>query len=335
VINEYNKYDLPRYWGTGKHASADGTKWTMYEENLMSEYHIRYGGDGGIGYYHVSDKFIALFSHFIPCGVYEGTYLLDGLLANESDIQPDTVHGDTHAQSFPVFALAHLLGIKLMPRIRGIKDLALSRPAPGARFENIDALFRDTIDWKLIETHLPDMLRVVVSVKLGKITASTILRRLGTYSRKNKLYFAFRELGKVIRTMFLLNYIGDSDLRKTIHAATNKSEQFNAFVKWSFFGGEGVIAENLRYEQRKIVKYNQLVANMIILHNVVTMTRTLVALRDEGATITAAMLAGIGPYRNQHINRFGAYTLNKRKRFEPPRRDIKILTKEMAIDEPE
>jgi len=68
VIHAYHRFDLPRFWGTGKHASADGTKWEMYEQNLLAEYHIRYGGYGGIGYYHVSN-YIARFSHFIPCGV--------------------------------------------------------------------------------------------------------------------------------------------------------------------------------------------------------------------------------------------------------------------------
>jgi TnpA family transposase len=43
---------------------------------------VRYGGYGGIGYYHVSDKYIALFSHFIPCGVYEAVAILDGLINN-------------------------------------------------------------------------------------------------------------------------------------------------------------------------------------------------------------------------------------------------------------
>lgn len=279
VINLYNKFELPGYWGSGRSASADGTKWSVYEQNLLSEYHIRYGGYGGIGYYHVSDKYIALFSHFIPCGVHEAVYILDGLMANRSDIQPDTVHGDTQAQSFPVFGLAHLLGINLMPRIRNIKDLVFSRPEPGRTYENIQALFGDSIDWKLIETHLHDMLRVAISIKLGKITASTILRRLGTYSRKNKLYWAFRELGKVVRTLFLLRYIDDVEVRKTIHAATNKSEEFNGFVKWAFFGGEGIIAENVQHEQRKIVRYNQLVANLVILHNVEQMTRVLAELR--------------------------------------------------------
>ena len=123
VVNAYNRFALPQYWGTGKTASVDGTKWNVYEQNLLSEYHLRYGGYGGIGYYHVSDMYIALFGNFIPCGVYEAVYILDGLVKNESDIQPDTVHGDTQAQSAPVFGLAHLLGIKLMPRIRNIKEL--------------------------------------------------------------------------------------------------------------------------------------------------------------------------------------------------------------------
>jgi Tn3 transposase DDE domain len=66
VVNGYNRFLMIRAWGSGKHVSADGTKWDLYERNLLSEYHIRYGGFGGIGYYHVSDLYIALFSHFIP-----------------------------------------------------------------------------------------------------------------------------------------------------------------------------------------------------------------------------------------------------------------------------
>ena len=86
VITGYNRFHLPKYWGTGKHASADGTKWEMYEQNLLAEYHIRYGGYGGIGYYHVSDTYIALFSHFIPCGVWEGSYILDMFEKEEESI---------------------------------------------------------------------------------------------------------------------------------------------------------------------------------------------------------------------------------------------------------
>ncbi len=94
LINAYNQFYLPKLWGSGKHASADGTKWDLYEQNLLSEYHIRYGGYGGIGDYHVSDTYIALFSHFIPCGVWEAVHILDGLLKNTSDIQPAEGHAE-------------------------------------------------------------------------------------------------------------------------------------------------------------------------------------------------------------------------------------------------
>ena len=310
IINQYNKFRLPRVWGSGKRASADGTKWNLYEQNLLSEYHIRYGGYGGIGYYHVSDTYIALFSRFIPCGVWEAVYILDGLMNNESDIQPDTLHADTQGQNLPVFGLAYLLGIKLMPRIRNWTDLNLFRPSKDSKYEHIDDLFDEPIKWEIIRTHLPDMLRVAVSIKAGRIAPSTILRKLSTYSRKNKLYIALRELGKVVRTTFLLEYLSNTELRRTINAATNKSESFNDFTKWLAFGGDGTIRENDRDKQRKLIKFNHLVANCLILHNVQSMSRILHELAEEGHDIDDALLAGVSPYGKDHVNRFGKYQVN-------------------------
>ncbi|MFI5305474.1 MAG: Tn3 family transposase, partial [Nitrospiria bacterium] len=318
VINAYNQFSLPKQWGSGKHASADGTKWDLYEQNLLSEYHIRYGGYGGIGYYHVSDTYIALFSHFIPCGVWEAVYILDGLLKNESDIRPDTLHADTQGQSTPVFGLSHLLGIELMPRIRNWKDLKLYRASKGDRYEHIDVLFsNDVIDWKLIETHLPDMLRVAVSIRKGRIMASTILRRIGTYSRKNKVYLAFRELGRAIRTIFLLQFLSSQPLRNLIQSATNKSEALNGFLKWVFFGGQGTIMENDREDQRKAIKYNHLVANLIIFHTVFLLTQVLNLIKKQGHEIEKETLSFISPFITEHINRFGNYSLNLRRKTPP------------------
>lgn len=185
-------------------------------------------------------------------------------------------------------------------------------------------MFRGTIDWEQIRLHYRDMMRVAISIKVGKITPSMILRRLGTYSRKNKLYFAFKELGRAIRTEFLLNYINDIEMRRQINAATNKSEEFNNFVKWLFFGGEGVIAENVRHEQRKIIKWSHLVANMVILHNVQWMSRKLKELQTTGYPVSAAVLSGLAPYRTAHIRRYGDYTLDLARPMEPMDATIKF-----------
>jgi len=125
---------------------------SLIRNNLHSEYHIRYGGYGGIAYHHVSDKYIALFTHFITC-VWEAVYILDGLLKNLSDIQPDTLHADTQGQSGPVFAISYLLGIKLMPRIRNWKDLTFVRPSADVTYKYIEPLFKGVVNWNLIKTH--------------------------------------------------------------------------------------------------------------------------------------------------------------------------------------
>ena len=99
VIDAYARVGLHRHWGSGESASADGMKWDVHPESLKSSYHIRYGGYGGIGYYLVSDTYIALFSRFLACGAYEGHAILDFVTENRSLLQPSTVHSDTHGQS--------------------------------------------------------------------------------------------------------------------------------------------------------------------------------------------------------------------------------------------
>ncbi|MES2356236.1 MAG: Tn3 family transposase [Pseudomonadota bacterium] len=326
AINGYNRFWLPKYWGDTWRAAADGTQWDLYENNLLSERHIRYGGYGGVAYYHVSDTYIALFSHFIPCGVWEAVYILDGLIKNDSDIQADTVHGDTQAQSTPVFGLAFLLGIKLMPRIRNWKDLKCYKADSEEAYRYIDDLFtKERIDWELIALHLPDMLQVAQSIKAGRIAPSTILRKLGTASRKNKLYYAFRELGRVVRTIFLLEYIGSEELRRIIQGATNKCEGFNKFAQWVYFAADQ-IQENVRDEQLKIIKYNHLIANLLIFHNCRTMTQALKELEDEGTVLTPEILAAMNLYRTGHLSRFGAYELRDRA-VEPIDYDVRLAVK--------
>ena len=326
VVNAYNKFTLPTYWGDTSSVSADGMKWDLYENNLLSEYHVRYGGYGGIGYYHVSDNYIALFSRFIPCGVYEAVYILDPFFENKSEVQPDTIHADTHGQSLTVFGLAFLLGIQLMPRIAKWKNLKIYKPSSG-KYRHIEALFtQDMIDWNLIEKHLADMLRIVLSIQEGRVTPSTILRRLGTHSRKNKLYFAFQELGKVVRSAYLLRYIRDPDLRRKVNHATTVSEAFNDFIQFVTFGNKGIIAENTRDQQRKIIRYGHLVANIIIFMNVFDQSVIMNDLVQEGHVITREVAETTNPYRTGHLNRFGTYFLNETRKSPMINYNLRVVS---------
>jgi len=316
VIATYTRFELPQLWGSGRAAIADGSHIALRENNLLGAQHIRYGSFGGIAYRHISDTYIALFSHFIACGVWEAVYILDGLLKNRSVLQPDTLYADTHGQTEPVFGLAALLGITLLPRMRTWNDVTLYRVDPTTTYTHIDALFTQVVDWDLIERYWPDMMQVVLSIHAGKVLPSLLLQKLGVYSRQSSLYKAFSELGRVERTLFLLTYMTDPALRQQIRAETTKVESYHAFADWIAFGGP-VLRTADPVEQEKRMKYRDLVANAIMLHNVVDMTNVLSVLQQEGVQITPALARHLSPYLTEHLKRFGQYVLDMATPPEP------------------
>lgn len=312
IADAYMDLDLIKLWGDGRSVGADGTQIDTYANNVLAQSHIRYGGYGGIAYHHVADTYIALFSRFVPCGAWEAIYIIEGLLDQESSTDPDTIHADTHGQSFPVHALAHLLGFDLLPRIRNWKELIFYRPTAQASYDHIDSLFgtkgRNVIDWKLIETHWIDLMRVAISIQAGEVSSSMLLQRLTSESLRNSIYRAFREVGRVVRTITLLRYISDPSLRTKITAVTNKVEAYNEFSQWLRFGHE-TIKSNDPQTQEKIVKYNTLVADCVIFHTALDMTEVIRTISSQGHSIDPEHLALTSPYIREKIRRFGDYDI--------------------------
>lgn len=181
-------------------------------------------------------------------------------------------------------------------------------PRKDFHVENLNDLFKGVIDWDLIRLHLPDMLRIAISVSRGRVAPSTILRRLNSAGKKNKLYFAFRELGRACRTSFLLQYISNIDLRYRVQGATNVSEAWNGFTQWVAFGSNR-LRKTDRAGQTKIIRYNHLVANLIVLYNTVQITECLDVFALQGALPEKEILTRLSPYITENINRFGEYEL--------------------------
>jgi TnpA family transposase len=316
LVELYLQLDLPKLWGDGKAVAADGTQFDFYDDNLLAGYHFRYRKMGAVAYRHVANNYIAVFQHFIPPGIWEAIYVIEGLLKADLSVEADTVYSDTQGQSATVFAFTHLLGINLMPRIRNWRDLVMCRPDRGVSYKHINRLFTDTADWHLIETHWQDLMQVALSIQAGKISSPMLLRKLGSYSRRNKLYHAAQALGSVIRTIFLLNWIGSRELRQEVTANTNKIESYNGFSKWLSFGGD-VIAENDPDEQQKRLRYNDMVASSVILQNTVDMMRILQKLAREGWQFTDEDVSFLSPYLTSNVKRFGEFNLKLNRPPEP------------------
>mgnify|MGYP003394432982 CR=1 FL=1 len=273
--------------------------------------HFRYRRKGAVAFHVVSDLYVALFTHFIPPGVWEAVYIIEALLQNRSTIQPDTVFADTQGQSTPVFAFTYLLGIQLMPRIRNWKDLRFYRPAPHVQYQHLDTLLTDVIDWEVIGTYWQDLMQVSLSIYMGRLSSPMLLRKLGNWSRRNRLYQAAQEVGRVQRTIYLLRWISDPALRSSVTAGTNKAEGYHALAKWLQFGNEGIITENEPDEQQKRARYLGVLTSALLFWNVAEMTRVIGELIAEGYPVRVEDLPFLSPYVTRHLKRFGDYTLHR------------------------
>lgn len=315
-LNEvYLKLWLPQRWGDGSTVAADGTQYDFFDDNLLAGFHFRYRKTGAVAYRHVADNYIAVFRHFIGPGIWEAVWVIEALMNSGLTVEPDTVHSDTQGQSAAVFTFAHLFGVNLMPRIRNWKDLRLLRPSAKTRYEHIDKLFTEVADWKLIEESWDDLMQVTMSIVTGRISSARLLRKLGSYSKRNRLYYAAKALGEVIRTIYLLKWIGSRELRQEVTANTNKMESYNGFAKWVMFGGD-VIANNDPDEQQKRLRYNDLVASTLILQNAVDMTEAIEKLRSR-QKVSDEDLSFLSPYLVEHIMRFGKYRFRLNRKQEP------------------
>ena len=181
----------------------------------------------------------------------ESTYVLDGLLYHESDLRIEEHYTDTAGFTDHVFGLMHLLGFRFAPRIRDLGATKLFIPKGDAAYDALKPMISsDRLNIKQIRAHWDEILRFATSIKQGTVTASLMLRKLGSYPRQNGLAVALRELGRIERTLFILDWLQSVELRRRVHAGLNKGEARNALARAVFFNRLGEIRDRSFEQQR-------------------------------------------------------------------------------------
>lgn len=99
-------------------------------------------------------------------------------------------------------------------------------------------------------------------------------------------------------------------MRREVQAATTKIESYNDSSQWITFGGDGILKSRDPVENEKIIKYKDLIANAIMLQNVVDMTDVLHDMAREGYDVTPNIVATSSPCLREHIKRFGEYVID-------------------------
>lgn len=297
------------YWGDGTTSSSDGQRFRAGGRG-ESTGHVnpKYGRDPGrLFYTHISDQYAPFHTQVINVGIRDATYVLDGLLYHESDLRIEEHYTDTAGFTDHVFALTHLLGFRFAPRIRDLKDTRLYVPGKPSAYPELQAMIGGTLNIKAIRAHWDEILRLATSIKQGTVTASLMVRKLGSYPRQNGLAVALRELGRIERTLFILDWLQDVELRRRVHAGLNKGEARNALARAVFFNRLGEIRDRSFEQQRYRASGLNLVTAAIVLWNTVYLERITKHLRDQGEFVDEQLLQYLSPLGWEHINLTGDY----------------------------
>jgi TnpA family transposase len=120
LVNAQFRHAFAEHWGDGTASSSDGQRFKA-GGRAESTGHVnpKCGAEPGrLFYTHISDQYAPFHTKVVNVGVRDSTYVLDGLLYQESDLRIEEHYTDTAGFTDHVFALMHLLGFRFAPRIR-------------------------------------------------------------------------------------------------------------------------------------------------------------------------------------------------------------------------
>lgn len=309
IVNTQHRHPFAAHFGDGTTSSSDGQRFRAGNSaSATGHVNPKYGSaPGRLIYTHVSDQYAPFHSQLVNVGVRDATYVIDGLLHHESDLDIHEHYTDTAGFTDHVFALTHLLGFRFAPRIRDLAETRLYIPTSRS-YPNLDPLIGGTVNTALIRAHWADILRLAASIKTGTVSASLMLRKLGAYPRQNGLARALRELGRLQRTRFILDWLQSPDLRRRTTAGLNKGEARNALARAVFFNRLGEIRDRSFEQQRYRTSGLNLVTAAIVLWNTVYLDRIIQTLQNGDATLDPELLQHLSPLGWEHINLTGNYT---------------------------
>ena len=309
LIDFHRALPLSRLWGTGTTSSSDGQYYQAGGRGeALGDVNARHGNEPGVAFYtHISDQFGPYYTKVITATASEAPHVLDGLLYHQTGLRIEEHYTDTGGVTDHVFGLCPLFGFHFAPRIRDLKDrrlyLFLGQKAPLI----LDPLMGGYIDHDHIAAHWDDALRLGTSIRSGTVTASAILKKLSAYPRQNGLAVALRELGRIERTLFTLEWFKNIDLRRRTNAGLNKGEARNALARAIFFYRLGEMRDRSFESQAYRASGLNLLVAAVILWNTVYLERAFDGLRREGRDVRPELAKHVAPLGWEHIGLTGDY----------------------------
>ncbi|HEY8127357.1 MAG TPA: Tn3 family transposase [Hyphomicrobium sp.] len=309
IINAHHAEPMAAIWGAGATSSSDGQFFRAGRRGAgFGDINAKYGIDPGMLFYtHISDQYGPFHGKVLSATMSEAPHVLDGLLHHGTSLTIKEHYTDTGGASDHVFALCHLLGFRFVPRLRDFQDYRLGVVEKPAAYKGIESLFGRPIRIDVIQEHWDEIIRLAASIKAGTAAPSVILKKLAAFPRQNRLDFALSELGRLERTIFMLDWLESPELRRRCHAGLNKGESRHALDQAVFIHKQGRFADRTFENQSYRASGLNLVTAAIVYWNTVYLWRAVDHLRCMGAAAPNDLLQHAAPLGWNHVSLTGDY----------------------------
>jgi TnpA family transposase len=317
IVNDTFRIRQSHIWGEGTTACAsDSRKFAAWDQNLLTEWHIRYHGRGVMVYWHVERHSACIYSQLKSCSSSEVAAMIEGVLRHCTDMEVEKNYVDSHGQSEVGFAFCHLLGFQLLPRLKAIGYQRLYRPVKGdpQAYPNLQPILTRPINWDLIAQNYDEMIKYATAIRLGTASADAILKRFTRNTPQHPTYRALAELGKAVKTIFLCHYLASEELRREIHEGLNVIESWNSTNDKILIGKGGEISSNRLQTQELIILSMHLLQASLVYVNTLMIQRVL-AQPGWLELMTEEDWRGLTPLIHHHINPYGTFELDMDQRL--------------------
>lgn len=310
IIDKHRKLPLSAAWGQGLTSSSDGQFFPSGGSGeAMNLVNAKYGMAPGVkAYTHFSDQYGPYATKSIPSTANEAPYILDGLTMNEAGKRIKEHYADTGGFTDHVFAMCALLGYQFSPRIRNLSSLNLYGMEGITLPSTIKELVTAKANISRIESQWPDIIRLVASITTHRIVPSDILRQLASFPRQNELAIALREIGRVERTIFILDWISSPEMQRRSQMGLNKGEAHHSLKRALNFNRRGEITDRTSENQHLRMMHLNLLTAIIIYWNTKHLGRILSHMETQGTCIPPEKLPHLSPLGWEHIILTGFYT---------------------------
>jgi TnpA family transposase len=309
IVAAHIRLPIVAHWGTGEVASADGMRFTAPASAIHAGPNPKYFGQArGVTWYNmISDQFSGLGATVVPGTLRDSLVILALLLDQETELEPLEIMTDTAAYSDAIFGLFWLLGFRFSPRLADIGGVKLWRIDKGADYGPFNPITEGLVNTRLITENWADLIRLAGSLKLGRLKAAGVMRVLQVKDRPTSLAKALSQLGRIIKTLHILNYIDDPVFRRRILTQLNRQELRHKLGRRVHLGDRGEIRSPLRQGQEEELGALGLALNSVVHWNAVYMQEAVSHLGNRGVTADPADIARLSPIIWRHINFLGQY----------------------------